>query len=137
MKIILEKDRHMRIIIGLVLFLVLSSCAMVTSDSTVYIEGYVKDINGSPIKGAIAEYLGVQLITDEDGCFFFDGVYPPVGITVKINHPGYKEFVTTQKYGLYVFNITLVKLSTSNLAQLQISTITGDEAWKRYGCKST
>ena len=110
---------------------------MVTSDSTVYIEGYVKDINGAPIKGAIAEYLGLQLKTDDEGCFFFDGVYPPVDITVKINHPDYKEFVTTQKYGLYVFNITLAKSSTSNSAQLKKSTITDDEAWNRYGCKST
>ena len=127
----------MRIAALSISFVLLNACTMSTYDSTVYIEGYVRDVNGLPVIEATAEYNGVEVKTDEKGCFFFGGVYPPVELTVEIRHPDYKTFSTTQEYGLYVFKFTLAKNSTNEQASLQRTSISDEEAWQKVGCQST
>ncbi len=95
------------------------------------VKGAVVDLQGQPIPGVqltfqLEDTVTVTVQTDEKGEFFIDNVTPGI-YTVKVEKPGYKTFIETQKLEPDTLLTYRVKLPTEEEAKV----IRGGDDWKQ------
>ncbi len=95
------------------------------------VKGTVVDLQGRPIPGAqltfqLEDTVTVTVQTDEKGEFFLDNVTPGI-YAVKVEKPGYKTLLDTQKLEPDTLLTYRVKLPTEEEAKV----IRGGDDWKK------
>ncbi|GBC83944.1 Photosystem I assembly protein Ycf3 [bacterium HR11] len=95
------------------------------------VKGAVVGLQGQPIPGAqltfqLEDTVTVTVQTDEKGEFFIDNVTPGI-YTVKVEKPGYKTFIETQKLEPDTLLTYRVTLPTEEEAKV----IRGGDDWKQ------
>jgi Tfp pilus assembly protein PilF len=95
------------------------------------VKGAVVDLQGQPISGVqltfqLEDTVTVTVQTDEKGEFFVDNITPGI-YTVKVEKPGYKTFIETQKLEPDTLLTYRVKLPT----EAEAKAIRGGDDWKK------
>jgi hypothetical protein len=77
-------------------------------DRRLHVSGHVLDLQHKPISKATVEFYGVKKQTDENGCFYFDGLLGAPGFNVAVMKPGYKNYREGKEFDFYDIDVTLV-----------------------------
>ena len=113
-----SQEPTLRNLVALTCLLISGCVSITTSDSVLYVLGKVTDERSIAVTGATVNLGELETITDENGCFLFDGVYPAHPINIEISKIGYKTIREERPYNGYYIGALLTKLSSQDHGEL-------------------
>lgn len=103
----------------LIIWFMVGGCStIVTSDSILYIVGKVTDESGLGINDVVVNLGLLQTVTDEDGCFEFDGLYSAIPARINISKIGYVTIEEEKPFSGYFIKATIIKINSSKVSRL-------------------